>query len=150
MSLITTRQAESLVDTYFKYIKGEFHMECIPSKTKNTDEAIQQKVWDREPEPPTLAGLALHLGFDSLKSFDDCEQNDNLGPILKRARLRVEAEYEKKLHQSAPTGAIFALKNFGWNERDMNKNIPTGTIIVAVNIVDNGIATASEERDIIL
>ena len=29
----------------------------------------------------------------------------------------MEREYEKRLHGTAPTGAIFALKNFGWRDR---------------------------------
>ena len=29
----------------------------------------------------------------------------------------MEMEYEKRLHGNNPTGAIFALKNFGWPDR---------------------------------
>lgn len=65
----------------------------------------------------TITGLALALGFESRQSFYDYEKNGEFSYTIKRLRLQIESEYEKKLHESACTGAIFALKNFGWKDK---------------------------------
>ncbi len=46
--------------------------------------------------------------------------------LVEKAKLVVERAYEEKLHSSNPTGAIFALKNFGWTdatEKNVNVNV---------------------------
>ncbi|QKJ28485.1 hypothetical protein HQ865_01485 [Mucilaginibacter mali] len=150
MLLTDSRQAERLVDAYFRHIKGEFHIEYIPAKTSKTDETIRQKIWDREPEPPTITGLALHLGFSSLDDFEEYKNSGgDLAEALKRGRLRIEVEYEKRLHQQSPTGAIFALKILGWAERDI-KSSTTMPCTLKVEIIYTSIATAAEEREVIL
>lgn len=68
-------------------------------------------------QPATITSLAFYLGFASRQSLYDYEKNDEFSYTIKRARLRIEIEYETKLHSKNPTGAIFALKNFGWTDR---------------------------------
>lgn len=68
-------------------------------------------------ENPTVTGLALHLGFESRQSFYDYEKYQDHSYTIKRARLMIECQYEQKLHNAACTGAIFALKNFGWEDK---------------------------------
>lgn len=148
MYFTTTHQLDSLIDAYFTRIAGEFHLEDIPAKGKPADETIQQKIWDRPPEPATISGLVLFLGFESRAVFDRHERKGTFASKLQRARLRIETEYEKKLHQPAPTGAIFALKNLGWNERDTTA---TGNEIpkaLTIEIVDSGVPIARDERDV--
>ncbi|MES2275485.1 MAG: terminase small subunit [Bacteroidota bacterium] len=148
MYFTTTHQLDSLIDAYFTRIAGEFHLEDIPAKGKSVDETIQQKIWDRQPEPATISGLVLFLGFESRAMFNRHERKGTFASTLQRARLRVESEYEKKLHQPAPTGAIFALKNLGWNERDAattGNEIPTA---LKIEVVDSGVPIASDERDV--
>lgn len=65
----------------------------------------------------TITGLAYHLGFESRQSFYDYEKRDEFSYTIKRARLAIEMAYEQKLHGNSNTGAIFALKNFGWTDR---------------------------------
>ena len=72
---------------------------------------------NKSAEPITLTGLALHLGFTSLEQFEEYEKRGGFAVDIKRARLRIEQAYEKRLHQASPTGAIFVLKTFGWNEK---------------------------------
>lgn len=143
------RQAERLVDAYFKKVAGEFHYEHIPAP-KKPEETIRQKVWDRESEPATITGLALHLGFDSLGDLESYEKAGEFAPVVKRGRLRVESEYEKKLHQQSPTGAIFALKNLGWTDRDTNAAADNSAYTITVNMTIDGIPTAGNERDVIM
>ena len=64
----------------------------------------------------TITGLAHYLGFESRQSFYDYEKNDKFSYIIKRARLRIEMNYEESLQLMAPTGSIFALKNMGWKD----------------------------------
>ena len=59
----------------------------------------------------------MFLGFCDRRSFYDYEQNEGFSYTVKKARLRIEAEYENALHYQSPTGAIFALKNFGWKDK---------------------------------
>lgn len=81
------------VDEYFDYIK-------------------------EEKEPATVTGLTLFLGFANRQSLYDYEENnEKYSCIIKRARARVEHEYEKCLFAQSPTGAIFALKNMGWRDK---------------------------------
>lgn len=74
----------------------------------------------------TITGLALYLGFESRQSLYDYEKNDKFSYIIKAARLKVENDYEKRLATNSVTGAIFALKNMGWSDRQeiesTNKN----------------------------
>ena len=66
----------------------------------------------------TVCGLALALGFSQRKSFLDYE---GYGPefcnTIKAAKLRVEAAYEERLAGGNAAGPIFALKNFGWTDK---------------------------------
>lgn len=66
---------------------------------------------------PTITGLAYHLGFSSRQSFYDYENEDKFSYTIKRARLVIEIEYEGQLQVGNTTGAIFALKNFGWKDK---------------------------------
>lgn len=65
---------------------------------------------------PTISGLCLYCGFESRQSFYAYEGKSEFSYTIKRARLRIEQEYEEQLQTSAPTGAIFALKNFDWKD----------------------------------
>ena len=70
-----------------------------------------------EDEPLTITGLALYLGFESRQSILDYEKNDDFSCTIKRARMRIENSYEKMLQNQSSSGAIFALKNFGWKDK---------------------------------
>ena len=142
-----------LIDEYFDYIEGEYHLDEVPAKeTKAQEAAIKKiKVWEREPEPATMAGLALYLGFDSRQAFDDYCASGQFRNILNQARLRIEAFYEKKLHNQSATGAIFALKSLGWNEKTENKaeeDNPPKTL--KIELIVSGPKLADNEKDVVL
>lgn len=94
-------ELEKAIDGYFQFIKG------------TSDQVINP----RPPEPPTITGLCLFLGFESRQSFHDYKVKPEFSYTLKRARLRIESEYEKKLHGNNVAGSIFALKNLGWADK---------------------------------
>lgn len=105
-------ELEKAINQYFQDIKGEY-VDKVDEKT-----GMKEREWIRYPEPATITGLALAIGFESRQSVYDYEKDGQFSYTIKKARLRVEYEYEKKLTtlQSA-TGAIFALKNLGWIDK---------------------------------
>lgn len=119
----TVEQLEKSIADYFEYIKGETEEKeiDIPKKDRKSGGPKAQKEMFtqvvRPPEPPTITGLALFLGFASRQSFYDYEKDGLFSYAIKRARLKIESQYEKALHYNNPTGAIFALKNFGWSDK---------------------------------
>jgi hypothetical protein len=86
-----------------------------------TAEELQKEVdryFDSTPQSEiAISGLAYHLGFADRQSLYDYEKDDRFSCIIKRARLRVELAYEWRLNSNTCTGAIFALKNMGWRDR---------------------------------
>lgn len=139
------------INRYFETVKGKFHMELLPdSSAKANGKLIYQKIWDIEPEPPTLCGLALFLGFNSRNEFETYEQTGEFANHVKRARLRIEAEYEKKLHNTAATGAIFSLKSMGWSDKsdgNLSGDLPK---TMQIEIVNPGFTLATSEKEVLL
>jgi len=69
-------------------------------------------------EPILLTGLILSLGLVSKDSFYDYQKYPEFSDSVKRARMLVEMEYEKRLNVGSNAAApIFALKNFGWSDK---------------------------------
>lgn len=101
-------------DDYFEYIKGENTEETIVTAEGVTE---RRKKY-REPEPATINGLALFLGFGSRQSlYDYVKRGDEFSYIANVALSMVEMKYEQRLSGTAPTGAIFALKNMNWKDK---------------------------------
>jgi hypothetical protein len=73
---------------------------------------------------PTITGLVLHCGFADRQSFYAYEQKEEFSYTIKRARTLIEKEYEEQLSISGGSGPIFALKNFGWVDK---QEISVGT-----------------------
>lgn len=66
----------------------------------------------------TLTGLILSLGLASRESLDKYLTYPEFVDSVKRAKMFIEHEYEKRLiTSSSATGSIFALKNFGWVDK---------------------------------
>lgn len=66
---------------------------------------------------PTLTGLALFLGFTSRQSLYDYKKREEYTEIIERATLYVEMSYENQLGEKNVAGAVFALKNMGWRDK---------------------------------
>lgn len=84
---------------------------------------------DEFTKPPTVTGLALHLGFCSRQSLIDYENKGAFFDTVKRAKSRIEQFNEEMLYRDGQvTGTIFNLKNnFKWRDKsevdNTNKNI---------------------------
>jgi hypothetical protein len=101
---------QKLIDEYFEYIKGE------------PDETVGGKSdWKRPPEPITITGVCLYLGFESRQSFYAYEKIPEFSYTVKRARMLIENAYEQRLVGQNVTGSIFALKNLGWEDRQKSE-----------------------------
>ncbi len=98
------------VDEYFVWVNGE-------KETVINDKGETEERWKRYPCHTTVTGLALFLGFESRQSIYDYEKDGTFSYIIKNGRLRIEEQYEQRLHGTTPTGAIFALKNMGWKDK---------------------------------
>jgi hypothetical protein len=105
---------------------------------------------DKPSEPPTIAGLALHLGFNSKDDFDTYEHKGKFASTIKRAGFRVMAYYENRLHYPAPTGAMFALKSMGWNEKSKIAKTEKKIRSIKVKLIESGPEPASTEKDVVL
>lgn len=73
--------------------------------------------------PITITGLALAVGLSGREALAEYGRRPEYSDVVKRAKSRVEAGYEERLAATAAAGSIFALKNFGWTDRqDVNVN----------------------------
>lgn len=95
-----------------------------------------------EVPAPTITGLALYLGFCNRASMYDYLQRPEFSHTIKRAIALIEEQYEMRLHGQACTGAIFALKNFGWIDKTEVEH--TGDI--NLNFSANGTLLSPAER----
>jgi hypothetical protein len=103
---------------------------------------------DKFIESPTIAGLALHLGFSTKEEFELYESKGLFGKHLKKARLRILAYYESRLHQPSPTGAMFALKSMGWDEKSTSPEQKDAITSIKVKLIETGPQPASTEKEI--
>lgn len=97
-------EMQEKIDLYFK--------EGVTKRTIVVGPANNRRV---EVIPvPTITGLCYYLGFESRQSFYAYEDKPEFSYTVRKARLFIEKEYEEILATTGNTGAIFALKNFGW------------------------------------
>lgn len=101
---------EALQDKITEYFNDGMKKKTITIGPPNNRVAILVPV-------PTITGLCIFLGFESRQSFYDYELRPEFSYTVKKARLFIENEYEEMLQTGNTTGAIFALKNFGWTDK---------------------------------
>jgi len=109
-----------------------------------TAEELQNKIDEyiqvclEDDEPFTITGLVYYCGFESRTSFYDYEKKPEFMYTVKRARTFIEKHYEKLLLSGNATGAIFALKNFGWSDkREIDQNITGDFSGIDINIISS-------------
>jgi hypothetical protein len=102
------------IDAKFTVIRGRKPKikPHIRPQANTTVDSIGKAV-DEKHDPPTLSGLALSLGFESILDLEVYEYQGPYKVHIRKARLLINAAYEKKLFNSNPSGAIFALKGMG-------------------------------------
>jgi hypothetical protein len=103
----TVEDLQKMIDSYFQ--DGVTVKKVVIGKAPNN--------YVLEVEVPTISGLAHYIGFESRQSFYDYELKQEFAYTIKKTRLFIEQHYEEMLQVGNTTGAIFALKNFGWTDR---------------------------------
>jgi len=91
------KKFDERVREYFEYIKG-----------------VEK---ERDPEPPTITGLALFMGFSTKTTLYEYAKKKEYANSIKRGLMLVEQNYEFTLFAKQSTGAIFALKNMEWRDQ---------------------------------
>jgi DNA-packaging protein gp3 len=61
--------------------------------------------------------VRIYLGFESRQSLEDYKKKEGFSYPIKKALLTIEKYYEQSITGKNPAGAIFALKNFGWKDK---------------------------------
>ena len=84
----------------------------------------------------TITGICLALNLDK-SNFYEYEKRKGYEDIVKRARMIVENSYEMSLRENGRTGDIFALKNFGWTDKQEIENNTQGKVVI-VNSLPKG------------
>lgn len=90
-----------------------------PLKYKTVDEIkplIDKYFEDTPDDELTIVGLALALGT-SRSTLLDYQGRDEFSYTIKEAKERIEEAWEKRLIKRGNAGDIFALKNFGWKDK---------------------------------
>ena len=77
----------------------------------------------------TLTGICLALNLDK-SNFYEYEKREGYENIVKRARMIVENSYEISLRENGRTGDIFALKNFGWTDKQEIESNAQGKVTI--------------------
>lgn len=97
-------------------------------------------------EPITWTGLALYLGFSSRQSIDEYLKYEGFSDSVKRAKTLVEYAYEKKLHGTAAAGAIFALKNMQWSDKQEIDHTSKGESMAPAAPIDSKLVQALVDK----
>ena len=88
---------------YFEHIKGE---------------QDEEGNYTRYPEPPTVTGLTLYMGFSSKDTLYEYAKKPDFSDPTKRALAKIEQFHEIQAARGDKcTGNIFILKNFGWKDK---------------------------------
>lgn len=133
------REDKKLVGRPPKFKNAEELQNKIDAYFKNCPDKKQlvTKIGDVVEIPmPTISGLCYYLGFESRQSFYDYEKEEKFSYTIKRARLFIEKEYEQLLQGNNCTGAIFALKNFGWVDKTEVEQTNINKTPLAVEIIE--------------
>jgi len=115
--MFTTAEAmQVLIDKYFEDCKGKKYLDAdgLPVICKSGF------LYEVEPEPYTITGLALALGFNSRMSLLNYEGKEEFVDSIRTAKARVERYAETRLYDSqGSNGAKFSLTNNwnGWKEK---------------------------------
>ena len=108
------------IDEYFAACDGipYYDDDGLPMVTPKGD-----IVYRVPPSPPTVTGLALHLGFASRQALINYQGRPAYNDAIMRAKLRIDAYAEGRLYdRDGVKGAQFTLTcNYGWGKDTADK-----------------------------
>lgn len=90
-------------------------------------------------EEITITGLCLYLKINK-DTFYEYAKKPEFRDIINMARLMVEHSYELSLRKNGRTGDIFALKNFGWRDKqeEPEEENKDNDKTIRIEVVNNG------------
>ena len=94
------------------------------STPEQLKEAIDKYFKETEQKDITYTGLLIHLDLTK-PSFDAYRDREGYSNIVTMAKLFIENAYEIDLRDKGNAGTIFALKNFGWVDKQEIKQETT-------------------------
>ncbi len=109
-------EMQAKIDEYFKICEGEMLLKPDGQPMTNKKGIIYRV----KPRPPTVTGLALHLGFTSRQALLNYRGKKEFLDTVTRARSRIEQYNEEALYSKETcNGAKFNLSNNfeGWTEK---------------------------------
>jgi len=118
-----------------------------PLKFKTVEE-LQEKIdkyfkdCEKKEIPLTITGLALALDTDR-QTLMNYEHKEDYFDTIKKAKLKIENAYEIRCINRGNGGDIFALKNFGWTDRQEIEQ----TVKVEKSAVEELISSIDELKD---
>ncbi len=89
-------------------------------------------------EPPTMAGLALALGFANRTSLLQYEGKPQFMASISRARTKIEKYAEGRLYdRDGARGAEFSLKyNFRWAQEEQTQQAAAQGVVILPAIIE--------------
>lgn len=128
----TAEEMQRRIDAYFAQCQGELLLDGmgLPQLDRRGQPVMVGG------GPPTVAGLAAHLGFPSRQALLECPDE-----AVRQARLAVEAYTEGRLFdREGCSGAKFSLiNNFpGWSEKKEGKKAEKDRVTVSIALEDAG------------
>lgn len=105
--LLTPTELENKVNEYFE--SGGSVREVIVGNGANK-RVLSLNIY-------TLTGMCLYCGFVDKMQLFMLERNNAYAHTIKRARSKIEKIYEENLQTTGNSANIFALKNFGWVDK---------------------------------
>lgn len=109
----TPQDLQASVDEYFESCWFEKVTEVEDKETGK----IETSVVRYQQRPYTIAGLAYHLNMTT-QGVREYQGKPEFSCIIKRAKLKIEMNFEENLSGKNPAGSIFWLKNHaGYKEK---------------------------------
>jgi hypothetical protein len=127
----TPELMQSAIDQYFEEKKPKMMEDKDGNPIKNGNGIPIMSM-----NPPTISGLALYLGFVNRQSMYDYEKIPEFSDTIKTARARCEEFVESGglTGDIAPAMSIFALKNYGWSDKQEIEH-SGGTTDTVINLI---------------
>jgi hypothetical protein len=98
-------------------VKGDWKFKTPAALAKVVDQYFECC-----PKPEiTQSGLCLHVGI-SKSTLNVYHTREGFEDIVTMAKLRIENAYETSLREKGGAANIFALKNFGWHDRQEHEH----------------------------
>ena len=134
------------IEEYFKMCEGEMLLKPDGQPMTNKKGIIYRI----KPRPPTVTGLALHLGFTSRQALLNYRGKKEFLDTVTRARSRIEQYNEEALYSKETcNGAKFNLSNNfdGWAEKQQVTTEGATCGVIMLPTVAEGLTTPKDDGE---